>query len=60
MVIIIIITNNINVIILARHFRLWRWLARCDGLGWSARYDLIQLAFLGWVSWWAGSASAEA
>ena len=43
-----------------RHFRHWRRLAACGGLGWTARRDLCHAAFSRWLQWYLDTPAVEA
>ena len=46
--------------ILARHFRHWRRLAACGGLGWTARRDLCHAALSRWIERYLDTPAFEA
>ena len=48
------------ILLLARHFRHWRRLAACGGLGWTARRELCHAAFSRWLQWYLDTPAVEA
>ena len=48
------------ILLLARHFRHWRRLAACGGLGWTARRELCHAAFSRWLQRYLASPAVEA
>ena len=48
------------ILLLARHFRHWRRLAACGGLGWTARRELCHAAFSRWLQRYLDSPAVEA
>ena len=47
------------ILVLARHFRHWRRLAACGGLGWTARRDLCHAAWSRWLEWYLDTPSVQ-
>ena len=47
------------ILVLARHFRHWRRLAECGGMGWTVRRDLCHAALSRWIEWYFDTHSVQ-